>query len=162
MRSDGKTTLILGLGNDILGDDAVGMHAARSLQKEYGEAVDIVEAAVGGFALIDLLEGYDNALLLDATATGRAAPGTVLEFAREDFGAPDSTSPHAVGLPEVFAVANRLSIQLPRDVRILAMEITPPELLMESLSPVVQQALPSFVERAAAVLNEWGIKGAPQ
>ena len=157
MRSNDKDTLVLALGNDILGDDAVGIHAARALRKDYGVAVDIVEAAIGGYALLDFIEGYERVLLLDAVATGRASPGTVMELAREDFGPADSTSPHHVGLPEVFALANRLSIPLPREFRIVVMEIAPPTMLSQSLHPEVQNALPSFVERAAAVLNEWGI-----
>jgi hydrogenase maturation protease len=157
VRSNDKDTLVLALGNDILGDDAVGIHAACALRKYFGETVDIVEAAIGGFALLDFIEGYERVLLLDAVATGHASPGTVMELAREDFGPADSTSPHHVGLPEVFALANRLSIPLPREFRIVVMEISPPTMLSQSLRPEVQRALPAFVERAVAVLAEWGI-----
>ncbi len=160
MRSTGKHTLVLGLGNDILGDDAVGIHAARALRVDYGDALDIHEAAVGGYALLDLLEGYDRVLLLDAVSTGRVKPGTVIELSREDFGAADDTSPHHVGLPEVFALADRLDISLPRVLRIVAMEILPPQELSTSLTREIQMALPAFVEHAAAVLNEWEISPA--
>lgn len=157
MRSTGRSTLILALGNDLLGDDAVGIHAARELRKEFTDAVDIVEAAVGGYALLDFIEGYERVLLLDAVATGRVKIGTVMELAREDFGPADSTSPHHVGLPEVFAVAERLSISLPRELRIVVMEIVPPEVLSQSLSPEIQKALPRLVDHATVVLSEWGI-----
>ena len=157
MRSIGKSTLILALGNDLLGDDAVGIHAARELRKEYADAVDIVEAAVGGYALLDYIEGYERVLLLDAVATGRVKPGTVMELAREDFGPADSTSPHHVGLPEVFALADRLSIPLPHDFRIIVIEIRQPEVLSQSLSPEIQKALPALIDRAALMLNEWGV-----
>lgn len=156
MRSTGKHTLILALGNDVLGDDAVAIHAARTLRKDFADAVDIVEAAIGGYALLDFIEGYERVLLLDAVATGRARPGTVMELSREDFGPADSTSPHHVGLPEVFAVADRLSIPLPRDFRIVAMEIVPPVVLSQALSPEIQEALPVLINQATAVLNEWG------
>ena len=157
MRSTGKSTLILALGNDVLGDDAVGIHAARELRKEYAAAVDIIEAAVGGYALLDYIEGYERVLLLDAVATGRVKPGTVMELAREDFGPADSTSPHHVGLPEVFALADRLSIPLPHDFRIIVIEIRQPEVLSQSLSPEIQKALPALIDRAALMLNEWGV-----
>jgi len=156
MKSTGKHTLILALGNDILGDDAVGILAARALRKEFGDTVDIVEAAIGGYALLDFIEGYERVLLLDAVATGRVKPGTVMELAREDFGPADSTSPHHVGLPEVFAVAERLSISLPRELRIVVMEIHPPEVLSQSLTAEIRKALPLLIDHAAAVLNEWG------
>ncbi len=161
MSSTGNMILILGLGNDVLGDDAVGIHAARALREEYGDIVDVAEAAVGGFALMDMLEGYERAMLIDAVVTGRAEPGTVLELAREDFGPATRTSPHYVGLPEVLALAERLSIPLPRDLRILAMEIVPPQELCESLSVEAEKGVFLLVERARAVLNDWGIVASP-
>lgn len=157
MRSVGKKTLVLALGNDLLGDDAVAFHAARELRKAYGDAVDIVEAAVGGFALLDHLEGYERALLLDAVATGHARPGTVMELAREDFGPADSTSPHHIGLPEVFAFAERLSMALPTQLRIVVMEIVPPAALSRELTREAAKGIPAYIERAEAVLAEWGI-----
>ena len=57
--------LVLGLGNDILGDDAVGLLAARRLRAFLPASVDVLEAAGGGIGLLDVLEGYDCALLLD-------------------------------------------------------------------------------------------------
>ena len=80
-----KRCLLLALGNDILKDDGVGLAAAGLLRSEFKEAVDIVEAPGTGLALLELLAGYDRALLLDAIFTGNAPPGTVLEFSREDF-----------------------------------------------------------------------------
>jgi hydrogenase maturation protease len=156
VKSTGKHTLVLALGNDILGDDAVAIHAARTLRKEYSDSVDIVEAAIGGYALLDFIEGYERVLLIDAVATGKVKPGTVMELSREDFGPADSTSPHHVGLPEVFAVADRLTIPLPKEFRIVVMEIVPPTVLSQSLSHDIQAALPILVDHAAAVLNEWG------
>jgi Ni,Fe-hydrogenase maturation factor len=75
-----KRCLLLALGNDILKDDGVGLAAASLLRSEFKGAVDIVEASGTGLALLELLAGYDRALLLDAIFTGNAPPGTVLEF----------------------------------------------------------------------------------
>ena len=60
-------TLILGLGNAILCDDGVGIKAARYIA-ELGPNPDVVvkEAELAGFALIDLLEGFDRAVVIDA------------------------------------------------------------------------------------------------
>jgi hydrogenase maturation protease len=93
--------LLLALGNDILKDDGVGLAAASLLRSEFKEAVDIVEAPGTGLALLELLAGYDRALLLEAIFTGSAPPGTVLEFCREDFQKAAAPSAHYVGLPEV-------------------------------------------------------------
>ena len=62
--------LVLGLGNDILGDEAVGLLAARRLRALLPESVDVVESGGGGLDLLDVLEGYDRAILLDSILTG--------------------------------------------------------------------------------------------
>jgi hypothetical protein len=63
-------TLVLGLGNDILADDAIGLLAVRALRPSLDDAVDVEETSVHGVALLDLLTGYDHAVLIDAVRTG--------------------------------------------------------------------------------------------
>jgi hydrogenase maturation protease len=147
--------LVLGLGNDILGDDAVGLIAARRLREYCSAQVDVVEAAESGLGLLDFLEGRRHALLLDAILTGRHPAGTVLEFSREDFHAPSGPSPHYTGLPELLRLAECLTIPVPTDLRVLAMEVEDPYQIREGLSLAVDQALPYFVERARQILDGW-------
>ncbi len=155
MSDTNRKILLLGLGNDILADDGVGIVAARLLKEEFEHDVDVAEASVSGFALLEILEGYEKALLLDAVATGRYSPGTILEFSRDDFQKVIAPSPHLAGLPEFFRLAETTGIPLPKDIRILAMEVEDPYYFRETLSPVVEKALPAFVERGRRVLIEW-------
>jgi hypothetical protein len=66
--------LLLALGNPLMGDDGVAPLAARALRRRYREDIDIDESPVAGFALLDLLSGYNRALIIDASATGNAPP----------------------------------------------------------------------------------------
>ena len=145
-------TLVLALGNDILGDAAVGFHAARQLRSESIEGVDVVETGEAGLALLDHLEGYDRAVILDAIATGRCKPGTVLSWHRKDFKDIVSPSPHFSGLPELLHLAERVGMRFPRDLRVLAMEVDNPTVFRESLTPQAQAALPAFVAEARKAL----------
>jgi hydrogenase maturation protease len=147
--------LLLALGNDILGDDGVGLAAARLLKEEFQEAVDIVETFGAGLALIKLLEGYDQALLLDTIFTGVAPPGTILEFCREDFQKAEAPSAHYVGLPEVLRQAESLGIEFPQDLRILALEVENPFEFHAGLGPSTRGALPDYLDRARQVLQAW-------
>ncbi len=152
-----KRLLVLALGNDILGDDGVGFAAARLLKKELPEDfADIQETAESGLALLDFLEGYDKALLLDAISTGKCPPGTILEYSSEDFCKITAPSPHFAGLPEILQMAEKLNIPFPKDILILAMEIENPLVLTERLSPEIQKALPEFVKRAKKILRQLG------
>jgi len=154
---DGEApTLLLGLGNDILGDDAVGLVAARLLRNELQDDVEILESAGAGLELLDLLEGHERALLLDAVLTGEHPPGTVLEFSREHFQKVAGPSPHYAGIPEVLRLAECLGIAFPTELCILAMEVEDPYHIREGLSASVERALPLFVGRAKQILSRWG------
>ncbi len=145
--------VVLALGNDILGDDAVGFLAARALRSEFADRATFVETGEAGLALIELLEGFDKALLLDACVTGKVAPGTIVEYIPDDFSRVVAPSPHYAGLPEVLDLAQRLEIEFPREIRILAMEVEDPFTVREELTPTVAAALPRFIDRARAELK---------
>lgn len=146
---------MLALGNDLLGDDGVGVKAAREIQQEAPAGVDVIETAEAGLALMELLSGYRRALLLDSVQTGTRPPGTIVEFGPRDFRSVIAPSPHYAGLPEVIALAERLQVPFPGEIRILAMEIENPREVKEDLSPPVSAALPAFVEKARGILSGW-------
>jgi hydrogenase maturation protease len=154
MSSNQKQILILGVGNDILGDDAVGLIAARALQDEFQESANIVEAAMGGLQLMELLEGYKKVLILDAIVTAEHPYGTILELSKEEFKHTVAIAPHMVSLPESLQLAEKLGIPFPEEIRILAMEIENPYELREGLSPSVEQALPEMVSRARVIVRQ--------
>jgi hydrogenase maturation protease len=147
--------VVLGLGNDILADDAVGLVAARFLRGHYGEEIEVVEAAESGLALLDFLEGRSHALLLDAILTGRHPAGTVLEFSRGDFDTALGMSPHYAGIPEVLGLAECLGMPFPTELCILAMEVEDLYCLREGLSVSVDLALPGYLAHARRILDGW-------
>jgi hydrogenase maturation protease len=147
--------LVLGLGNDILGDDAVGLLAARRLRSLLPETVDVVESGGGGLDLLDALEGYERALLLDAILTGKHPPGTILEFSAEDFKKDDAPSPHYAGLPTVIQLAESLGICFPTIFQIVAVEVENPYEVLEGLSKPVEASLPAVIERAEGIVHAW-------
>ena len=135
----------------------MGFHAARSLRAEPCAGVDVVETGEAGLALLDHLEGYDRALILDAIATGKCRPGTVLSWQRQDFKDLVSPAPHFSGLPELIRLAERVGMRFPKQLRVLAMEVDDPTVFRETLTPEAQRALPDLVAQARRVLaEEWG------
>lgn len=147
--------LVLGLGTDVRGDAAVGLHAARALRGRATGGTVVAESSGAGLALLDLLEGYEGAIILDAVATGRHPPGTVLEFDPGDGGAMPAASPRCAGLPEALRLARQLGVPFPRDIRVVAVEIEPRHVVMEGLSPAVAASVPEVVERVTDTLKEW-------
>jgi hydrogenase maturation protease len=146
--------VVLGLGNDILGDDAVGLVTARRLRAVLPATVDVIESG-GGLDLLDLLEGYDRALLLDAILTGKHPPGTIFEFAAADLKNEHAPSPHYAGLSTVLRLADSLEIHFPSIFQIVAVEIENPYEVIEALSARVEAAIPSVISRARSILEGW-------
>ncbi len=148
--------LLLALGNDLLGDDGAALAAARTLGKEFGPPfLDVVETSEAGLALMEVLTGYERALLMDSVQTGAHEPGTVIEFKPGDFRKVVAPSPHYAGIPEVFGMAERLGIPLPSELRILAIEVANPFGFADRFTPGVQAGMPALIAAARGVLTAW-------
>ena len=104
-------TIVLGLGNDLLGDDAAGILAARALREQIGDVADVVESSLTGLALLDLFLGYDRAIIIDAIVTGNKPPGAIHELHPSDLDPVVAPSPHYTGLPEMLAISERLDLK---------------------------------------------------
>jgi hydrogenase maturation protease len=147
--------LVLGLGNELLADDAVGVEAVRRLKKDLSGQVTLVDSPVSGMALLDLLAGYDRAIIIDAVQTGRHPVGTVMELASEDIGTVIAPSPHYSGLPEVIAVAERLELDFPSPIKVFAVEVRDTVTLGGEMNPVVKSAVEVVARRVIKQVRCW-------
>lgn len=156
-RGDRRKVLVLGLGNEIMGDDALGLLAVREVKRRVEAAIDVVEASIAGFALLDLMEGYDSVLIIDSVATGSSPPGSIVELSPSEFKQKSTLSPHFVGLNDVIELAEKLEIQFPVSIRILGMEVDDPFILREGLSDAIAGRVNDIVAKAEEILLGWGI-----
>lgn len=150
--------LVLGLGNDLLGDDGIGIAAARRLAASIGDVADVVESSLHGLALMDLMIGYRQALIIDAIQTGRHPAGTVMEFSPDDLRPVVSPSPHYSGLPEMTALARQLGVDFPGEIRIIAVEIGGVSGIGDDMSQAVRGSLSEIERRVTAVLDVWNCR----
>lgn len=149
-------TLVLGLGNEIAGDDAVGILVARAVREQVDGAVDVVESSASGLALIEVFAGYDRAIVVDSILTGRNPPGTITEMGLMEVGRVVAPSLHHAGLPELAAVAARLGLTFPLQTRVLAVEVVDPYTLGAPLSEPVVGAIDELVRRVLDQVRTWG------
>ncbi|NQV34928.1 MAG: hydrogenase maturation protease [Phycisphaeraceae bacterium] len=149
------STLLLALGNDIMGDDGAALTAAQHLKARDLEDVDVSDTLEAGLALLEILSGYRRVLLLDTIVTGNHPPGTVLALSQRDFTKVLGSSPHYAGLPEVIELARQLAVAFPLDIRVLALEIEQPTDFSDTLSPLIQAAIPGYVQKAVDILHGW-------
>lgn len=151
-----RPVLLLGLGNDILTDDAVGLLVARQLRRELGHhpAIEVRETTEMGLALLDFMTGYDAVVLVDAIQTGQAPPGFLHELEPTGLTRLTGRTPHFLGVGETLALGSELGLPMPRRVKILAVEVADPYTLGTALTPALQTALPEAVNRARRLLEE--------
>lgn len=144
-------TLVLGVGNLLLTDDGVGIHAIQKLQANYTlpEEVQVVDGGTCGLDLLQFLEGVDHLVIVDAARMGKP-PGSIVRLEGDKVPAylALKTSPHEIGLPELLFAA-RLSNIYPQKVVVFGVQ---PESIETSLglTPHVAEKLDELVALAAA------------
>lgn len=148
-------TLVLGLGNEIIADDAIGILAARELKNRLDETIDVIESSVAGMALMEIMMDYDQAILIDAIVTGNHQPGTILEMKPEDLGQVIAPSAHYAGIPEVIALANQMQIHFPNEIVIFAIEVKDALTIGGALSDEVKNTLPELCTKVEEQIQLW-------
>lgn len=146
-------TLVLGIGNSIRTDDAVGLRVARLLRDRLAsQEADVIEVASTGLELLDLMVGYDRVVVVDAIQTAGARVGEVYRLEPETLGTPDVAAPvHGVDLVTAIALGRRLGLALPKRMVIFAVEVADVTSFGDTCTPEVERAIPRVTE---AVLRD--------
>jgi hydrogenase maturation protease len=140
-----KPTLVIGLGNPLMGDDGVGWHVAERLAGD-PRLPESVEVMCGGTDLLRCggqMEGRSRVIFIDAIQDD-APLGSVLVFG-ENFSEMDSRQEHAHHLSAVQAI-QLLKMMVAAPVRLLGISISSAVTRTE-LSPAVDGRMPSILDR---------------
>jgi hydrogenase maturation protease len=156
-----EKTLVIGLGNPILGDDGVGWVAAREVEARLGISCPDVEVdclALGGLSLMERLIGYQRVVLIDSLNTGQRQQGSVVTFTLEnlaDLTYGHTSAAHDTSLKTALDVGRRLDAILPadKDVHVVAIEAQHVYDFKEELSPIIAAAMPAAVQQVLALLG---------
>jgi hydrogenase maturation protease len=146
--------LVLGVGNDLLGDDAAGLLVAGALDDgglPAGATVEITTRS--GLALLDAVAGFRKVLLIDTQVSGRT-PGSVQEYTLTA-SVVRSPSTHYLGYGEALALGAATGLDLPEEIHVLAVERTPTVTIGDDLSDPVRNVLQAVADRAKAIVHSW-------
>jgi hydrogenase maturation protease len=152
------STLVLGLGNSLLSDDAVGLLVAEEVGRIVGDKPGIVvrcgEAA--GFRLVDMLTGFDKAIIIDAIISDRAPAGESYWMDIDELRHPlKNLSNHNIHLADALDLGKGLGMPMPKSVKVLAVEVEDCYTLSERIGEVAKQAIAGAVKN---VLTELGLQ----
>lgn len=147
-------TLVLGLGNDILGDDSIGLRVARRVAQRLppSSGVTVSEDERGGLGLAEQLGGFERVLLVDAILTG-APPGTLHMLDIHSVPTQRTATAHGINLRMALELGRRSGLALPAEEAIVILGVEAAEVMTfsEHLTPEVEQAIP----RAVAAIEAW-------
>jgi len=137
-------TIVLGIGNPVLTDDAVGIKVARHFEG----VVDTEILMTTDFKVLDKLLGYDRAIIVDGVRLGDA-PGTVREFTPDDlFYTHTFSGTHNLSLPTTLKIGYELfGPEMPREIKIVTVEVADATSFGRECTPEVAAAVPEAVSR---------------
>ena len=151
-------TIIIGIGNPILGDDGVGIHVVRMLKKSIeDDDNDMVleEASTGGMNLLDMILGHDRAVLVDSICSDELEIGEVVVVRYPSrIGSAHSSNPHDVSFPEAIALAENMGEErIPREIWLVGINIIPVHDFSEGLSREAAGAVETARDRVLEVIG---------
>lgn len=148
-------TIVIGLGNPILGDDGVGWKVAAEVRKRLpsppaplpggeGKQVDVEFLSLGGISLMEHLIGYERAIIIDALVSGQPNGSVIVSKLSElpDYSALHTTSAHDTSLQNALKLGKSMGANLPDDVIVVGIATSHVYDFSEELSRSVAEAIP--------------------
>jgi hydrogenase maturation protease len=163
-------TIVIGLGNPILGDDGIGWHVAREVQSRLRiksienaslnsklNSIEFEFLSLGGLSLMERMIGYHQVLLIDAISTGQHPIGEVFSLSLEDL--PPNypghlSSAHDTSLQAALEMGRSMDVPLPEKIMIVAIECEITYDFSEKLTPLVNAAIPPAADAAIKILQD--------
>jgi hydrogenase maturation protease len=162
------STVVVGIGNPILGDDGIGWRVVEEVERRWAaepragadsSSVSFACVALGGLSLMERLVGARRAILVDAVRTGDRPVGTVFAIPLEELVGGVSghlDNAHDASLPVALAAGRSLGAELPAEITVVGIEAVRVEEFGDELSAPVAAARTVAVEEVLALLRRNG------
>ncbi|MEM2838554.1 MAG: hydrogenase maturation protease [Thermoplasmata archaeon] len=143
-----RKTLLLGIGNPIRTDDAIGILVAREISKMRLPDVDVEEIAASGIEVMELMLDYDKVVIVDAIMLPDRSPGEIMRLEEKDFShTVHGASPHGVNLSTAIMLGKKTApSRMPKEIVFYAMQAADVDTFSESLTPDVKKSLPALID----------------
>ncbi len=151
-------TLLIGLGNPILGDDGVGWKVVEEVQKhlEAHSGVEVDYLSLGGISLMEHLIGYHRAVLVDAFISNEDI-GSVFVYKLDEipnYSAFHVSSAHDMTLQNAIELGRWMGAVLPAEIMVVGIATRRIIDFSDDLSPAVAQAIPRATEVVLGLLKQ--------
>jgi hydrogenase maturation protease len=143
-----KSVLVLGIGNDILQDDGIGIRLVDDLRKRhFPPNFHFKTTTLGGLEILEIIRDFDRVIILDAIKTEGGVPGDVYSVTPDDFRETLHLSNlHDINFLTSLELAKKVGIMVPEEIRILAVEIVEDMEFGTELTPPLKERYPSIFD----------------
>jgi hydrogenase maturation protease len=144
-----KKTVIIGLGNPFLKDDGVGVRVAELLEDRFAKvpSLSIQKVSAGGLRLMEVMTGFERAIIIDALKTGCQPPGTIKRLDLDELGLSlHTSSSHDTSLACALRSGKQLGLVLPEEIMVWGIEAEEVHTFGEEMSRAVAEAVPVVVK----------------
>ena len=144
------------MGNDILGDDGVGIHIAREVACQVNTAeITVEETGAGGLSLLERIKGFQRLIIADAILTENTEVGKIHRLTLKDLAKTnDSMTPHDAALRTTLEIGNSLFPgEMPVDVVIFAVQTHDVGIVTGEMTTAVKAAVPKVVRLILAEIK---------
>ncbi|MCX8031675.1 MAG: HyaD/HybD family hydrogenase maturation endopeptidase [Thermodesulfovibrionales bacterium] len=150
---------LIGLGNILLKDEGVGVHAINKIRKEYSFTphVEIIDGGTLGLDLLPYFEKYSKILIVDA-ANLNESPGTIKVFNINELSKLicKKFSVHHIGLPDIITACKLLNLHH-EEIKLIGIQPYSIESGLE-LSPLISNKINLLIDHIIQQLDNWGIR----
>jgi len=146
--------LILGVGNFLMGDEGVGVHAVKMLEKEnLPQRVELLDGGTGGFHLMGHLESHPIVIMIDATMDGN--PTGTISLIKPRFASdfPDALSAHDIGLKDM--IESLIIMDKLPEIHLFTVSIESIQPMQITLSKEIEAALPNIKKEVLALVEKF-------
>jgi hydrogenase maturation protease len=152
-----KKTRVICLGNETMRDDGAAIHVARALRERVPEQereFDIVESAVAGYDLLELMVDWERIIFVEAVKLADREAGDIVRLdPMKDAKQLRLCALREASIPEVMAVGPKLGHAMPDELVLLGLQGEDLCTFGEQLSPAVAAAVPRITDEVLAELG---------
>ena len=149
-------TLILGLGNDILTDDGIGPRLISDLAVKFQEPyIHFKSTLNGGLQIIEEIRLYDRIIFIDAIQTRNGNPGDIYYFTPYSYrDTLHISSLHDINFLTALRMCEKLDIEIPSDLHVIAVEIVEDKVFGEDFTPPLKEKYPGILQETTAMIKK--------
>ena len=154
-----KEIVVIGIGQELRGDDAVGPEIVRGWKSQHPQSAEHVRVEISplpGLELLDLFEGADTVILVDAVQSGDK-PGTVHIVGMDQLISFEagSGSVHGFGVAETLALGRQADPEsIPETVIVIGVEALQMD-LGAPISPEIQASIPVAISELERLIRKY-------